>query len=250
MNAIIHDMDVRIERGDTMINPKFKDTAGRISGHDIVVANPMWNQDFNQDTFENDPFDRFRTSGGVTTGKGDWAWLQHTLACLNERGRGAVVLDTGAVTRGSGSKNEDRERNIRRWFVERDLIDGVVLLPDNLFYNTSAAGIIVVLSKRKPEARRGKIVLVNASRRVGKGRPKNYVPEEDIRPIAAGLPQGRGYRWRGGRYHPRAGGGGRLQPQPEPVGGASSDRGFRIDDASRRFTTSSGDSMPWLRKRR
>ena len=190
MNAIIHDMDVRIERGDTMINPKFKDAAGRISGHDIVVANPMWNQDFNQDTFENDPFDRFRTSGGVTTGKGDWAWLQHTLACLNERGRAAVVLDTGAVTRGSGSKNEDRERNIRRWFVDRDLIDGVVLLPDNLFYNTSAAGIIVVLSKRKPEARRGKIVLVNAGRRVGKGRPKNYIPEEDIRLIAAAFLKG------------------------------------------------------------
>ncbi len=190
MNAIIHDMDVRIERGDTMINPKFKDAAGRISGHDVVVANPMWNQDFNQDTFENDPFDRFRTAGGVTTGKGDWAWLQHALACLNERGRAAVVLDTGAVTRGSGSKNEDRERNIRRWFVERDLIDGVVLLPDNLFYNTSAAGIIVVLSKRKPEARRGKIVLVNASRRVGKGRPKNYIQEEDIRPIAAAFLKG------------------------------------------------------------
>ena len=190
MNAIIHDMDVRIERGDTMINPKFKDTAGRISGHDIVAANPMWNQDFNQDTFENDPFDRFRAAGGVTTGKGDWAWLQHTLACLNERGRAAVVVDTGAVTRGSGSKNEDRERNIRRWFVEHDLIDGVVLLPENLFYNTSAAGIIVVLSKRKPEARKGKIVLVNASRRVGKGRPKNYVPEDDIRPIAAAFLKG------------------------------------------------------------
>ena len=168
-----------------MINPKFKDAAGRITGHDIVVANPMWNQDFNQDIFENDPFDRFRTSGGVTTGKGDWAWLQHTLACLNERGRAAVVLDTGAVTRGSGSKNEDRERNIRRWFVERDLIDGVILLPDNLFYNTSAAGIIVVLSKRKPEARKDKIVLVNARRRVGKGSPKNFIPKDDIRPIAA-----------------------------------------------------------------
>ena len=184
MNAIIHDMEVQIDRGDTMINPKFKDAAGRITGHDVVVANPMWNQDFDQSIFENDPFDRFRTTGGVTTGKGDWAWLQHTLACLNERGRAAVVLDTGAVTRGSGSKNEDRERNIRRWFVEHDLIDGVILLPDNLFYNTSAAGIIVTLSKRKPEARKDKIVLVNASRRVGKGKPKNYIPEDDIRPIA------------------------------------------------------------------
>ena len=191
MNAIIHGLDeTQIERGDTMINPKFKDAAGRITGHDIVVANPMWNQDFNQDIFENDPFDRFRAAGGVTTGKGDWAWLQHTLSCLNERGRAAVVLDTGAVTRGSGARHEDRERNIRKWFVERDLIDGVILLPDNLFYNTSAAGIIVVLSKRKPETRKDKIVLVNASRRVGKGRPKNYIPEEDIRPIAAAFLKG------------------------------------------------------------
>ena len=75
--------------------------------------------------FADDPFDRFRTAGGATTGKGDWAWLQHTLACLNDRGRAAVVLDTGAVTRGSGSRNEDRERNIRKWFVDHDLIDGV-----------------------------------------------------------------------------------------------------------------------------
>ena len=190
MNAIIHDMDVRIERGDTMINPKFKDASGRVTGHDIVVANPMWNQDFNQKIFENDPFERFRTAGGVTTGKGDWAWLQHTLACLNERGRAAVVLDTGAVTRGSGAKHEDRERNIRRWFVDQDLIDGVILLPDNLFYNTSAAGIIVMLSKRKLEERKGKIVLLNASKRVGKGRPKNFIPEEDIRSLATAFLEG------------------------------------------------------------
>ena len=90
------------------------------------------------------------------------------------------VLDTGAVTRGSGSKHEDRERAIRKWFVDRDLIDGVILLPDNLFYNTSAAGVIVVLAKRKPAARKDRIVLVNAGRRVRKGRPKNFIPAEDI----------------------------------------------------------------------
>lgn len=190
MNAIIHDMEVRIERGDTMINPKFKTAAGRVATHDIVVANPMWNQDFNADLFAHDPFDRFRAAGGVTTGKGDWAWLQHTLACLNDRGRAAVVLDTGAVTRGSGSRNEDRERNIRKWFVDHDLIDGVVLLPDNLFYNTSAAAVIVVLSKRKPAERKDRIVLLNASRRVRKGRPKNYIPEEDLRPLAAAFLKG------------------------------------------------------------
>lgn len=190
MNAIIHDMDVEIARGDAMINPKFKMADGSIRAHDIVIANPMWNQPFNPDVFANDPFDRFRTRGGITTGKGDWAWLQHTLACLNDRGRAAVVLDTGAVTRGSGSKNEDKERNIRKWFVDRDLIDGVILLPDNLFYNTTAAGVIVVLNKKKPAARKDKIVLLNASRRVAKGRPKNYIPEADIRPLAAAYLKG------------------------------------------------------------
>ena len=190
MNAIIHDMDVEIARGDTMINPKFKTASGRINTHDVVVANPMWNQPFSQEIFANDPFDRFRPRGGITTGKGDWAWLQHTLACLNERGRAAVVLDTGAVTRGSGAKHEDKERNIRKWFVDHDLIDGVILLPDNLFYNTTAAGIIVVLSKRKPAGRKDKIILLNASRRVGKGRPKNFIPEEDIRPLATAFRKG------------------------------------------------------------
>jgi type I restriction enzyme M protein len=185
MNGIIHDMEIEIARGDTMINPKFRTPDGKVRTFDIVVANPMWNQPFNPDIFANDPFDRFRSSGGVTTGKGDWAWLQHTVACMNEHGRAAVVLDTGAVTRGSGSKNEDKERNIRKWFVDQDLIDGVILMPENLFYNTSAAGVIVVLNKRKPAARKGKIVLLNASKRFKKGKPKNYIAEEDIRPLAA-----------------------------------------------------------------
>ena len=190
MNGIIHDMEIEVARGDTMINPKFRTNEGKVRPHDIIVANPMWNQPFAPDVFANDPFDRFRTTGGVTTGKGDWAWLQHTLACLGDNGRAAVVLDTGAVTRGSGSKNEDKERNIRKWFVDHDLIDGVILLPDNLFYNTNAAGVIVVLNKRKPAARKDRIVLLNASKRLKKGKPKNYIPEDAIRPLAAAYLKG------------------------------------------------------------
>ena len=184
MNTIIHDMDVELQRGDSIINPKIRNADGTLSNFDIVVSNPMWNQPFSPELFLNDPFDRFITQGGVTSGKGDWAWLQNTLACMKDNGRAAIVLDTGAVTRGSGSKNEDKERNIRKWFVERDYIDGVILMPENLFYNTSAAGIIIILNKRKPAAHMGNIVMLNASRRFRKGRPKNYLPEEDIRRVA------------------------------------------------------------------
>lgn len=184
MNKIIHDMEGEVVRGDSMRNPKFKDSDTRLKRFDVVVANPMWNQPFDPDVYENDPFERFEEQGGVTTSKGDWAWLQHTLAALKDTGRAAVVLDTGAVTRGSGSKNEDKERNIRKWFVEHDLIDGVILLPDNLFYNTTAAGIIIVLRKNKPKDRKGKIVLVNASQQFRKGTPKNYLPDEAVKKIA------------------------------------------------------------------
>lgn len=184
MNAIIHDMDVDLRRGDTMINPKFRGSSGSLDQFDLVVANPMWNQPFDAGIFEDDPYDRFVRNGGATSGKGDWAWLQHTLSVLKDGGRAAVVLDTGAVTRGSGSKNEDKERNIRRWFVDRDLIEGVILMPDNLFYNTTAASVIVVLNKRKPESKKGKITLVNGSKRFTKGKPKNHLADDDVADIA------------------------------------------------------------------
>jgi type I restriction enzyme M protein len=184
MNRIIHDMEGEVLRGDSMRNPKFRGSDGRLKKFDIVVANPMWNQPFDSEIYENDPFGRFIEHGGVTNGKADWAWLQHTITTMKENGRAAVVIDTGAVTRGSGSKNEDKERNIRRWFVENDLVDGVILLPDNLFYNTMAAGIIVVLSKQKPKARKGKITLVDASKEFKKGTPKNYLTETGLLRIA------------------------------------------------------------------
>lgn len=184
MNAIIHDMDVDLRRGDTMINPKFRTSSGSLDQFDLVVANPMWNQPFDPSIFEDDPYDRFIKHGGATSGKGDWAWLQQTLSVLKDTGRAAVVLDTGAVTRGSGSKNEDKERNIRKWFVDHDLIEGVILLPDNLFYNTTAAGVVVVLNKRKPESKKGKITLLNASKRATKGKPKNHLADDDIVELA------------------------------------------------------------------
>jgi len=183
-------MEGEIVRGNTMTNPKFKDSNSSLRKYDIVVANPMWNQAFNQSVYDNDPFDRFESQGGITSGKADWAWLQHASASLNMHGRAAIVIDTGAVTRGSGSKNEDKEKTIRKWFVDNDLVEGVILLPENLFYNTSAAGIIVFLNKSKPASRKNKITLINASNECKKGRPKNYLPDESIQRIAKAFIKG------------------------------------------------------------
>jgi len=185
MNMVLHDMEGEIVRGNTMPNPKFLDGSS-LKQFDILVTNPMWNQDnFDPSGYENDPFERFAERGGFApASSADWAWLQHVLASLKANGRGAVVLDTGAASRGSGSQGENKEKTIRRWFVEHDVIESVILLPDNLFYNTTAAGIILVLNRSKPLERRGKAVLINASGEFQKGRPKNFIPDESIRKIA------------------------------------------------------------------
>jgi len=180
MNAFLHDMDAIIEVGDTIRNPKFLE-GDKIKRFDKVIANPMWNQKFPQDVFENDPYNRF--SFGIPPSKqsSDWGWIQHMFASLKENGKLVVVIDTGAVTRGSGSQGTDREKEIRKKFVENDLIEAVILLADNLFYNTTAPGNIIVINKAKKH--KGEILLINASKEFAKGRPKNYLTEENINKI-------------------------------------------------------------------
>ena len=177
MNAVIHDMDAEIAYGDTMNSPKFTDATGAMRTFDVVVANPMWNQDFAPSTYEDDRYGRFQY-GNPPASTADWGWVQHMVKSLGPRGRMAVVLDTGSVSRGSGNRGSNKERDIRKAMIEADLIDAVVLLPENLFYNTSAPGIVMVLNRAKPHP--GEVILINASALFSKGRPKNYMTDEQV----------------------------------------------------------------------
>ena len=184
MNMIIHDLEGEIQIGDSFRKPKFRD-GNRLRTFDRVVANPMWNQiEFKENDYDADELDRFPKGAGFPGNKADWGWMQHILASLKSEGRAAVVLDTGAASRGSGNANSNKERDVRRWFVEQDLIEGVLYLPENLFYNTTAPGIVIVINKAKPKERQGKLFLLNASEEFKKGDPKNYIPGDAIVRIA------------------------------------------------------------------
>jgi type I restriction enzyme M protein len=180
MNTFLYDMEDQIALGDTMIRPAFTNPDGSLQRFDKVTANPMWNQKFDTAIYENDPFERFKF-GIPTSSSADWGWIQHMYASLNDDGKMAVVLDTGAVSRGSGNQGSNRERDIRKVFVEQDLVECVILLPENLFYNTTAPGIIIVINKAKQ--RSGEILLINASKLFSKGRPKNYLADEHIEQV-------------------------------------------------------------------
>jgi type I restriction enzyme M protein len=185
MNAFIHEMEAEVALGDTIARPAFLDDAGGLQQFDKVAANPMWNQKFPPATFEQDAYGRFLQ--GVPPGSsGDWGWIQHMYSSLREGGLGVVVLDTGAFSRGSSTSGRNKERDVRRRFVEEDRIEAVILLPENLFYNTTSAGIILVF-RRGSRPHSGEILIVNASRRFSKGKPKNYLTDKDIAEIGDGV---------------------------------------------------------------
>lgn len=184
MNVFIHDMEAEIALGNTMENPAFLNKDGSLKRFDIVVANPMWNQGFKQIVYENDPYKRF-IFGYPPESSADWGWIQHMYASLKDKGRLAVVIDTGAVSRGSGTTGRNRERDIRKAFVDNDLVEAVILLPENLFYNTTAPGVIIIINKNKSHIanRKSQILLINISDLFEKGRPKNYLPDSTIQKV-------------------------------------------------------------------
>jgi type I restriction enzyme M protein len=186
MNMIIHDMEGEIEIGDTFKSPKFR-AGHKLQTFDRVVSNPMWNQDwFNEEDYDADELGRFPQGAGFPGAQSaDWGWAQHILGSLNKNGGAAIVLDTGGASRGSGNANKNKEKSVRQWFVEQDLVEGVIYLPENLFYNTSAPGILLFLNRAKAKDRNGKMFLVNASQVVEKGDPKNFIPAAGIERIAA-----------------------------------------------------------------
>lgn len=185
MNMIIHDLEGAIEIGDTFKSPKFR-VRNKLQTFDRVVSNPMWNQDwFKEEDYDADELGRFPQGAGFPGAQSaDWGWVQHILASLNENGRAAIVLDTGAASRGSGNANKNKEKSVRQWFVEHDLIEGVIYLPENLFYNTSAPGILLFLNKAKANDRKNKVFLIDASQVLEKGDPKNFIPPAGIERIA------------------------------------------------------------------
>jgi len=177
MNLILHGIEgYQIHLGDSLTNPRF----GRA---DYVIANPPWNLDNYDESNLGDPsVRRIYTSLGVSgftpKNTADWAWIQLMAYFANKKV--GVVLDNGALFRGG------KEKNIRRAAVERDLIDAVILLPEKLFYNTGAPGLILILNKNKPEDRKGKILFINASNEYESHpeiRRLNIISKDNIRNI-------------------------------------------------------------------
>ena len=178
MNMLLHGLpDARIEKGDTIRDPKLVDE-GELLLYDRVIANPPFSLDeWGRDVAESDGFGRFRFGIPPKT-KGDLAFVQHMVAVLNASGRLGVVMPHGVLFRGSA------EGKIRQGLLQEDLFEAVIGLAPNLFYGTGIPASILVLNGNKPAARKGKVLFIDASAEFGEGTNQNCLRDQDIENIA------------------------------------------------------------------
>jgi len=160
MNLLLHGIktDAKIFFGDSLLNPQFLEYIRKLGADtaDYAIANPPWNQDgYSEENLGKPELRKIYSYGYPPKDKADWAWIQLLLYIAKRKA--VVVIDQGALFRGG------REKEIRSKIINGDLVEAVILLPEKLFYNTSAPGAIIVFNKSKPENRKGKILFINAS---------------------------------------------------------------------------------------
>jgi len=178
MNMLLHGLlDTRIEKGDTIRDPKLLGE-GELILYDRVIANPPFSLDeWGREVAESDGFGRFRFGVPPKT-KGDFAFVQHMIGTLNAQGRLGVVMPHGVLFRGAA------EGRIREAILREDLFEAVVGLPSNLFYGTGIPAAVLVLNRNKSAERKGKVLFIEASREFKEGSNQNSLRGADVTKIA------------------------------------------------------------------
>lgn len=171
MNLFLHGQeDFDIVRGDTLREPKFL-VSDRLETFDCVIANPPFSlKEWGYDLWSADPYGRNQYGLAPQT-NGDFAWVQHMFASLNDHGRMAVVLPHGVLFRGGA------EGLIREHLLKENRIVAVVGVASNLFYGTGIPACILVLRKQRPDAHKDHVLIINAEEIFTKGRAQNSLSE-------------------------------------------------------------------------
>ena len=184
MNMVLHDEDSAVIRwGDTLNNPLLIEN-DRLMKFNIVVANPPFSLDkWGAEDAAEDKFKRFWRAVPPKS-KADYAFISHMVeAALPKEGRIGVIVPHGVLFR-SGA-----EGKIRQKFIEENLLDTVVGLPENLFFGTGIPAAILIFDRSREtggtNAQRKDILFIDASREFQPGKNQNALHERDIEKIAA-----------------------------------------------------------------
>lgn len=178
MNLFLHGVkDFNIVNGDTLKAPAFVEN-GKLKQFDLVLANPPYSiSQWDRAAFESDKYGR-NFLGVPPQGRADYAFLQHIIASMKrDTGRCAILFPHGVLFR-------TEESAMRQKLVESDVVECVIGLGPNLFYNSPMEACIMICRMNKRPERRGHVLFINAVNEVERKNAQSYLDDHHIRRIA------------------------------------------------------------------
>ena len=178
MNLFLHGVqEYTIVNDDTLTAPGFIKN-GHLQQFDIVLANPPYSiKQWNREAFASDKWGR-NFLGVPPQGRADYAFFQHIIASMKpDTGRCAILFPHGVLFR-------DEEKEMREKLVKMDVLECVLGLGPNLFFNASMEACVVICNKAKPESRRGKVLFIDAKKEVTRKNAQSFLESKHIKRIA------------------------------------------------------------------
>lgn len=176
--------DSKIEHGNTLVDDKFYNEE-----FDVVIANPPYGVSWKgyEKDITNDKTERFKFIPSVSDGQ--LLFMQHLISKLDSVGMGVVVHNGSSLFSGDAGSAES---NIRKWMLDSDIVEALIQLPTNEFFNTGIYTYLWVLNKNKQPDHKNKILLINASDKFtplkkAKGEKRKEVDEANRLEIVATL---------------------------------------------------------------
>jgi type I restriction enzyme M protein len=179
MNLFLHGVeDFHIVRGDTLAHPAFVQ-GDRLMQFDIVLANPPYSvKQWDRDAWSADPWGR-NIYGTPPQGRADYAFLQHIIQSLKPKsGRCAILFPHGVLFR-------SEEQSMREKLIAHDVVECIIGLGPNLFYNSPMEACILICRMNKPKERRSRILFINAVNEVTRERAQSFLADEHIKRIVS-----------------------------------------------------------------
>lgn len=177
MNMFLHGIEeFNVVRGNTLTHPAFLEN-DELKTFNIILANPPYSiKAWDRKAFESDPYGR-NLWGTPPQGCADYAFQQHIQKSLDKKnGRSIVLWPYGVLFR-------DAEREMRQKMIEQDLVECVIALGKNLFYNSTMESCLLITTNNKPENRKGKVLFIDARNELKNEKTISFLQPEHIKRI-------------------------------------------------------------------